>query len=254
MRLVRKLLMAALALGALVLIAAWTCPADVLYGWFGARLAPLRLRGIEGTLWHGRAESADLSGQPLGALAWELSPAALLRGAPRAQLALSGALVSGEARVERLAGGVLAVSDAHLRLPARAAAPAFGIPALDLSGTIEIDIAHARFVASWPNELSGTARWRDAAVTGAAQARLGELRAAFSSTADGRVHGTVGDAGGPLAVAGVFDAGITGYRAQVRLAPRGDNPQLAEALQYVGQPQDGGARELLIEGRRAAVF
>jgi len=254
MRLVRNVLLGVLALAAFALLAAWTCPAGLLYGWFGARLAPLHLRGIDGTLWHGRAESADVSGQPLGALAWQLSPAALLRGTLQAQLGLSGAVVSGEGRVERSRDGAVTVSDARLRLPARAAAPAFGIPTLDLLGTIEIDIAQARFTGAWPGELRGTARWRDAAVAGAAQAQLGELRAAFASTADGRVHGTVGDAGGPLAVAGVFDAGIAGYRAQVRLAPRGGNAQLAEALQYVGQPQDDGSRELLIEGRQAGIF
>ena len=254
MRLVRNLAAAVLVLVALALLVAWTCPAQVLYGWFGARLEPLRLRGIDGTLWHGRAEAADLYGQPLGTLAWELAPATLLRGQPRASLTLTGGLVSGTGQVERHGDGTLALDDAHLSLPASAAAPAFGIPTLDLLGTIGIEIRHAVFRAAWPSELSGTARWRDAAVAGAAQARLGDLQATFSSAPGGRVRGTVSDAGGPLAVSGTFEADVAGYRAQVRLAPRGDDPRLVEALQYIGQPQGDGSRELLIEGRQSLSF
>lgn len=249
MRILRTLLALVLVLAALAAVAAWTCPADVVYRWFGARLAPLQLRGVSGTLWRGHADAAELYGQALGAFDWTLSPASVLRAAPAAQVTLSGAALSGEGSIERLAGGAYAVRAAHLRLPAPVAAPALGIPALDLLGTIDIDIDRARFTAAWPDELAGSAHWRDAAVTGAAQARLGELQATYATAGDGVIHGTVRDAGGPLQLSGSFEAGIARYRAQARLAPRGDNPQLAEALQFIGQPQADGSRELLIEGR-----
>ena len=251
MRFARNVLAVLVLLAALAVLAAWTCPAAILYRHFGSRLEPLRLRGIEGTLWHGHAAGAELFGQAIGALDWDVSVGALLRGAPSARLAVTGATISGDGRFERLAGGAVALHDAHLRLPAHEAAPALGIPALDMLGTIVIAIDEARFTAAWPSTLVGSARWHDAAVAGAAQAQLGELQATFSTGTDAVVNGTVADVGGPLELSGTFQASITRYRAQARLAARGDNPQLVEALQYIGQPRADGSRELLIEGRTA---
>ena len=136
-------------------------------------------------------------------------------------------------------------------LPARSVAPALGIPALELLGTIEIDIQDAQLVGVWPTRAAGSARWHDAGVSGAAQARFGDLAATFATTADGAIGGSVHDLGGPLELSGTFSASLRRYTATARLAPRDANPQLAEALQYIGQPQPDGSRELIIEGRQA---
>jgi general secretion pathway protein N len=64
----------------------------------------------------------------------------------------------------------------------------------------------------------------------------------------------VHDLGGPLQADGTFTASLGRYDAQVRLAARGDDPRVVEALQYVGQAQADGSRELIIEGRQLGLF
>lgn len=254
MRIVRTVAVAGLALVAIAAVAAWTCPADLAWRWFGPGPLPLTLRGLGGTVWAGHADAAELFGQDLGSLDWTLHKTPLLHGEAIADFVLHGAEFGARGTLSRTSGGGLEFRDCVLTLPARLAAPVLAIPALQPLGIIEVDIARARLVGAWLGDVEGTAHWREAAVAGAAQAQIGELRAVFASTADGAIAGTLSDAGGPLEVSGSFQATLGRYAAQARLAPRGENPRLAEALQYVGQPQADGSRELLIEGRQLQLF
>ena len=254
MKLLRRVLLFAIVLAAVAGIAAWTCPADFAYRYLGGHLAPLALRDLSGTLWQGRATAAELFGQNLGALEWRLQAAPLLHGEAIAQLTLTGDGTSASGMVDRDADGQLWFRDVVAHMPARIAAPVLAIPALDLLGTIEIDVPRARLHGAWLEEASGAAYWRDAAVAGAAQARLSDLQLTFASAAGGAISGVVHDLGGPLQADGTFTASLGRYDAQVRLAARGDDPRVVEALQYVGQAQADGSRELIIEGRQLGLF
>ncbi|HET7064770.1 MAG TPA: type II secretion system protein N [Rudaea sp.] len=254
MKLLRRVLLLLIVLAAVAGLAAWTCPADLAYRYFGGRLAPLALRDLSGTIWQGRATTVELFRQNLGALEWRLQPAPLLHGEAIAQLTLTGDGITATGLVDRGADGEVSFRDVVAHLPARIAAPVLAIPALDLLGTIEIDVAQARLRGVWLEEASGAAYWRDAAVAGAAQARLSDLQLTFASAAGGTISGVVHDLGGPLQADGTFSASLARYDAQVRLAARGDDPRVTEALQFVGQPQSDGSRQLVIEGRQLGLF
>ncbi|HET7778387.1 MAG TPA: type II secretion system protein N [Rudaea sp.] len=254
MKWLRRVVLFAIVLAAVAGVVAWTCPADLAYRWFGGRIAPLALHDLSGTVWQGRAAAAELLGQNLGALEWRLRPAPLLHGEAIAQLTLTGVDITASGLVDRDADGQVWFRDVVARMPARIVAPVLAIPALDLLGTIEIDVARARLSGLWLADASGAAYWRDAAVAGAAQARLSDLQLTFASIAGGAISGVVHDLGGPLQADGTFTASLGRYDAQVRLAARGDDPRVAEALQYVGQAQADGSRELLIEGRQLGLF
>jgi len=247
------MLIAASGLAAIVAIGAWTLPADIAYRFLGERLGPVRLHDLSGSVWQGHARDADLGGYALGTVDWTLQFTPLLRGMLIAQVALDGGGTSANATIERAATGELRVRGVRMRMPASVAAPVFAIPALQFLGTIDIEIAQARLSGMWLADAQGTATWHGAAVAGAAQARLSDLRATFASGADGAINGVVADLGGPLEVAATFRADVGGYQAQARIAPRGDNPQIAEALQFIGQPQPDGSRQLLIEGKTLGI-
>lgn len=251
MKFLRRAVLGIVVLAAIAAVVAWTFPAALAWRVGGERFAPLVLRDVGGTIWNGHAASAELFGQDLGALDWTLHPGALLRGIIAADIRLAGATSSAHGRIERDGEARFALRDFVVTLPARNVAPALGIPALDLLGTIEIDVIEAQLAGLWPTRAAGSARWRDAGVSGAAQARFGELAATFATAANGSISGSVHDLGGPLALSGTFSASLGRYGAAARLAPREANPQLAEALQYIGQPQPDGSRELIIEGRQA---
>jgi hypothetical protein len=250
----RTLVLFLIVLAAACAVAAWTCPADLAYRYFGDRLAPVGLHGLRGTIWQGRADAVDLFTQNLGALEWHLQPAALLHGEAIAQWVLTGDAISATGTIEHGAEGQVSFRDVVVHMPARIAAPVLATPALDLLGTIEIDVNRARVHGVWLDDAGGVAYWRDAAVAGAAQARLGDIQVTFASAADGTIAGTIRDLGGPLQAEGAFSASLGRYDAHARLAARDNDAHVIEALQFVGQPQPDGSRQLVIEGRQLGLF
>jgi hypothetical protein len=249
MRFLRGLLIGIVVLVAIAGVVAWTCPAELAYRFAADALVPVRLHDLTGSIWQGHAGTAEVLGVSLGTVEWKLHAQPLLRGQVVARVTVAGDGVSGGGIVD-YGGGQTAIRATTLRMPARLAAPVLAIPMLELLGTIEIDMVHARLRDLWLEDATGTVRWRDAAVAGAAQAKLGDLQATFASTADGSIAGVVGDLGGPLELAGTFKANRNAYEAQARLASRGDNAQVTEALQFIGQAQADGSRNLEIRGRR----
>jgi hypothetical protein len=249
MRFLRGLLIGIVVLVAIAGVVAWTCPAELAYRFAADALVPVRLHDLTGSIWQGHAGTAEVLGVSLGTVEWKLHAQPLLRGQVVARVTVAGDGVSGGGIVD-YGGGQTAIRVTTLRMPARLAAPVLAIPMLELLGTIEIDMVHARLRDLWLEDATGTVRWRDAAVAGAAQAKLGDLQATFASTADGSIAGVVGDLGGPLELAGTFKANRNAYEAQARLASRGDNAQVTEALQFIGQAQADGSRNLEIRGRR----
>ena len=244
-------LIAVLAVGVIVAV---TCPAQFAYRLVGDRLGAVRLAGISGSLWQGHASSTQLFGAELGALDWQLQVAPFLHGAAVAHLSVSGGDIDASGEVERAFDGVIDARDVTLHAPARIAAPALDIPALQLVGVIEGTIAHVRLRDAWPEAASGSARWRNAAVAGAAQAQLGDIEASFASAADGSISGNVHDLGGPLQLSGTFKIAAGSYDADARLQSRDGNAQVNEALRYIGEMQADGSSHLLIHGQLFKLF
>ena len=255
MRFLRFLLVLIVVLFVIAGIVAWTCPADFVYRQFASHFGSLRLSGISGTVWQGHAASAELFGQPLGTLDWQMeSEPLLMRADVVAKAHLVGNGVTADGVVRRSAEGKISFSDTTVNLPAQMLAPAIDLPSLQLTGQVEIKVEQARLIGIWFDDARGTAHWRGAGVTGAAQATFGEIESTFASTSDGSIQGTVHDNGGPLSVAGTFKIIAGSYEAQAKLATRDGNPQVNEALQYIGQAQADGTSQLLIRGQMFKLF
>jgi hypothetical protein len=254
MKHLRRFVLFVVAVLIIACIAAITCPAQFAYSFIADRLGAVKLSGISGSIWNGHASSVQVFGAPIGALDWELQAAPLLHGTATAHLALSGGEITATGDVASSSGDAVELGNATVRAPAHVAAPALDIPALQLLGDLDIAIAHARLRGAWPEAANGTAHWRNAAVSGAAQAQLGELEATFASTADGSIGGNVRDLGGPLQLDGTFRVNAGSYDADAILRARDGNAQVSEALRYIGEPQADGSSHLVIHGQLFKVF
>ncbi|HET6604048.1 MAG TPA: type II secretion system protein N [Xanthomonadaceae bacterium] len=226
---------------------AWSMPAGFGLRLLGQRLGPLDFAGVSGTLWEGRAAQARFFGVAIGPVSWRIERWPLVRGITRIDLALEGEPVSGGGRLETR-GDLTRVDAARLHFPARLLEPALDIPALDLRGEVVVEIDQAELLQGLPRSAHGRAIWREAAVAGAAAAALGDLVADFRSTGPGEVAGTLADRGGPLQLDGSFHASPLGFVAEARLSARGGNPQVREALNFVGQPMADGSVLYRVEG------
>jgi general secretion pathway protein N len=248
MRFVRSLGIALLFLIAIGIAVAWTFPANVAYRWFGGNLGEVRLEGIDGRVWNGRAAQVWYEDEYLGALEWTLPVGSVLRRQPDLTFFLSGGAVTASGQAIRGADGRIRLPRLQIDLPARMAEGALDIPALVLQGVIEIELEDVELSRFGLERARGRLMWRDATVSGAAEALLGDLFADVEAPSLGLIEGRLYDGGGPLSMDGWFRLRVTTFDAEVRLVARDDQPQVIEALRYAGEPQPDGSVILRVEG------
>jgi general secretion pathway protein N len=249
MKLLRNLILLLVLLGLLALLALAFLPARIALDFVGGRLGPVQLGDVSGSLWKGQANPASINGEPIGALGWTLHPFSLFGARIDADLRLEGDTYNGTGAVSVQRDRTVRVRDLDLRFPARRLEPVLDIPALVLRGEVQVAIASAEVRGGFPTEVQGSATWKNAAVAGSAEAQFGDLTTEFRSQPGGGIEGTVKDNGGPLQAEGRFDASLAGYGADIVLRARDGNPQVTEALQYIGQPQTDGSVRLEVRGK-----
>ena len=230
---------------AFVVAALWMLPAEVAVRLTAGRIAPLQLAGVSGTAWHGQARQASVFGQPVGRLEWWLRPLPLLLGRTEAELRLDGPALRASTRLSE-SGEQLRLSDLHAEFPARLLGPVLGVPALSLRGAVSVDATEMLIADGLPRRVAGEGRWREAGVTGAANAEFGDI--AFRFAGEDTVAGEISDAGGPLMVDGRFTVALSGYDLDLQLRARDDDPAVGDALRWLGQPQPDGSTRLLVQG------
>lgn len=249
MRFLRNLLILLLVLAIVAGALAWTAPADLAYRLFGARLAPLTAQGLSGSVWDGAAERVAAYDFPLGRAAWHIDRGAAIRGTMSGDIDLQGQQVRGNARFMS-AAGAFDLEGLKAEFPAQLLAPALDIPALVLLGTVALDVEKLELADGMLRTAKGKATWRDLGVTGGAEARLPGLEITFAPDASGQIVADIRDLGGPLAIEGRTTIAGTQYRSETHLWLREPNPQLEEALKWVGErsPSPEGGSLLRIEG------
>ena len=248
MKLLRNLILLLLVLVLLVAIGLALLPARYALDFLGGRLGPVELGEVSGTVWRGQARPARVNGEDIGTLSWSLSPWALFAARLDADLRLEGDVYRGDGAVSVRRDRSVRVRDLHLSFPAQRLQPALDIPALVLRGEVQVHLAEGELLGGFPTAVKGSATWKDAAVAGSAEARFGDLSTDFASDGAGGLQGTVRDSGGPLQAEGKYAASLAGYSADVVLRARDGNPQVIEALQYIGQPQPDGSARLEVRG------
>ena len=254
MKLIRNLLLLLLALALIAVLVLAFLPAKTALGFLGGRLGPVQLGEVSGTVWKGQAEPASINGQPIGTLGWRLHPLGLLAARVDADLTLTGDTYNGNGTVSVQRDRTLRVRDLHLVMPANKLQPLVDIPALVFRGDVQVDVDSAELRGGFPTQVKGRATWKNASVAGSAEAQFGDIVTDFASAPGGGIAGTVSDGGGPLQAQGSYTASLVGYDADISLRARDGNPQVLEALQYIGAPQPDGSARLVIRGRLLGEF
>lgn len=249
MRLLRNLILLLVVLALLAVLVLAFVPAQFAIDRVGDRLGPLKLEGISGTIWSGQASQTLLRGENLGTLQWSLSPLALLSARADADLTLAGGPYVGKTAVSISRDRTVRIRDLDVTMSARKIEPLLDIPALVFRGEVQVTLKSAEVRNGVPMALDGQAVWKNAAVAGSAEAQFGDITSQFASKPEGGFQGTVTDSGGPLQAQGGYSASLAGYEAVIDLRARDNNPQVLEALQYIGQPQPDGSSKLEIRGR-----
>jgi len=228
----------------------WTVPADFAYRQGARFLGPIVLSGVRGTLWDGHADGVSVLGRDLGEIDWRMSKGGLLRGTMVADVRIQGTDIDAAGLVERESGGALTLRDVHFRFPAEVLAPMLDVKDLSLQGAVSGVVAIASVRNGLVESATGNARWTEAGVSGAADARFADILGEFAAKPGGGIAGTAHDDGtGNLAVNATFQVALDGFKADAVLSARNDDPQVQETLRHVGEPQPDGSSKLAIRGR-----
>ncbi len=254
MKLIRAFSMIFAVLLVMLAVFAWSCPAELAYRVVGERLGPLKLSGLSGSVWSGHARSVSFFDQSLGTLDWQLAAIPLTRREVSLHLALSGGSVTASGQIVRRADALVELHDAAFHLPAMLLAPVLDIPSLKPVGEIDGTVARATLQGGWIGEAQGSARWVNPGMSGAIEARFGDIQADFSPSGDGAIAGVIRDLGGALAVSGTFQVRAGQLDSNATLEARDNDPQIIETLRYIGEPLAEGRSLLKIHGQLFKLF
>ena len=233
-----------LAVGALV----WFVPASWALPLLQPQMRGIRLEGVSGTLWRGRAEQLSIAGgQPLGSLAWTLSRRALL-GDIRADLDLRQPQLQVQARVHRSSSAQMDLHDVTVHMDmAMLGTQAWlhGQP----QGQLDVQMPQVTLQGVWPMQLDATGNWSRASIrTPQGMVPLGTVMLAVTGQS-GAIRGTLNDDGSsPVQTSGRLSLSPLGWDIDVRLIPRNDDPALLGWLRSLGTPAADGTLELRYRG------
>ncbi len=244
----------ALGIGAYLVFALASFPAAAAYRWF----APdgVRLAGVQGTLWSGRAAGGSVAGLGVRDVHWRLRPLSLLLGrvAAAVDCRLADGFVSTDvtASRRRLQFGGLKASTSLQTLAAV-------LPTRGMRGLANLTLSSLSLENGWPIAIAGDLKLAQLQVAplvpsgGAAQLLpLGDYAIDLGTGSHGEVAANFKDTGGgPLEVSGtlLLDA-MRMYTLDAFVKPRADAPQsLVQGLEFMtSDPDASGRRHLMLTG------
>lgn len=240
----KRLILAGIATFVIGLIISF--PARVAYLW----LAPgeLKLSGISGSVWHGKASQGTAGGIYLADINWRFRPLALLSG--KLEFASNSKLASGffDANVAVGVGGSLTLSNVAGAMPLDTLAGV--LPLTGIEGDVSLQFAKIIVENGVPVEATGTLNIANLISRYLSPMRLGDYRAEFQTLDDG-ISGSVESTSGVLEVAGTIK--LSSDRNYVFLGKVAAKPtapiNIAQQLQLLGSPDSEGMREFRIEGQ-----
>jgi general secretion pathway protein N len=205
--------------------------------------APLSISNVTGTLWNGRAGMIDTRRNiTLSNVQWSFQPSRLLLAKLSVNVqaefnnnAFSSTLSTG-------IGGSLVVNDLDMVLGAADIAPLISLPVGELSGNFILHVDHAVFDPGSVPRIDGKVNWKQAAITVAETAELGDVAILLKATDESPLAALISNAGGQLALNGNFTTTDQGaYSLQVTMKPNATaSTNLVNSLAMFAKQQRNG--------------
>lgn len=245
----------ALGAGAYLAFAVASFPATTAYHWF----APdeLRLSGISGTAWSGRAELGSVPGLPLRDVHWRLSAGSLLiaRLAGNFEARLADGFVNA-----RAVATLSRLRLENVRASTRLATLRDILPLPIGDAQAELGLSLDRFVLDdgWPVNAVGTLRIGGLAVPplldagGGGLIDVGNFTIEFADSGNQGLVGTLDDDGGPLEIAdGMLELGLDRrylVSGLARTRPDAADPLVQGVTMMTSEPNAEGWRRFEFPG------
>jgi general secretion pathway protein N len=220
-------------------------PARAAYQWFVPD--PVKLSGISGSIWNGKASAGVVAGVYFTNLSWSFKPLSLLSG----KLAVDASVNAADGQISMTAGigvsGSVTLNDVAARLTLATIHPALRSNRID--GVVNLQLQKLVLKNGWPAEVEGSVNVDNLVSAAAGPDPLGNFRADIT-TQDGAIVGLVKDAGAVLDVTGTLQLSENrSYSFTGFVAPNSETPAvLNRNLRALGSPDENGQRQFRLEG------
>ncbi len=216
-----------------------TFPAAQAYGFMGKSAWPLRLYGVEGSVWSGGATDVVVGDAALSDLTWQWRPTGLFRGRLEYLLAVSEQADRGRGTLGRAWNGKLTLRDADL--PVSLIKPYLGPMVPPLAGRVRLELDARLKEGQQLQSLQGEIIWKDAAVNLGGPLALGNVGVAIETTEQG-IRAQLANEEGPLRLdGGVLLKPGGAYEVSGNLTRTGPvDARLESLLSVLGQPDTQG--------------
>ncbi len=240
----------ALGAAAYVVFAIASFPADTAYRWFAPDV--LRLAGLQGTVWSGRAELGSAGELGLHDIRWQLRPWTILLARPGARIesGIGDGFLYADVRV---GNGAIALT--QLRAGCSLSALSRVLPIAGIRGRISVDLTELVLQGGRPVVATGEVRLAQLTVPSLVPGSVGDSIALGNYSASlagtGALRGAFEDQGGPLQVQGSASLSADGrYELSGLAQARPDAPiALVRGLEMLtSDPDDTGMRTFSFSG------
>ena len=210
--------LAALGVGAYVLILIATFPAARVSASLEDRVADLAVNGVSGSIFSGQAAQVVYQGLDLGRLHWQFHPLRLLLGRLEYRVELDNPANTGHLIAGKTLTGRTFVDDVDVEVLPDRLVNHYSLVPFNSSGTMQLLFETLSPGDDYTGEVAGRVIWRDAVILEPLSLVLGQLEMDVS-TRDGQLVGRF-DNSGDLAVSGeVALSASNEYRIDLLLRP-----------------------------------
>lgn len=212
---------------------------------------PVKVYGISGNLWNGRAQQVIVPGQPaIDNLHWTVNPLSLLL----AQLStdfnasIKNQNITGEFSVNAL--GRLQGSDIRARIDGAVMQQLLRLPMGELGGVFNFNVRSVELQQTALPILDASLSWKNASLTLMDTVNLGHIDLQISPQDDGRLLASISNKQGDLQLSGdaTIDAGKN-YTINLRMTPQpGTARNITQSLGMFSRRQPDGSYLLSRKG------
>lgn len=219
-------------------------PAASVYSLLSDKNLPLKLYGIEGSIWNGSAASAVIPRKPpVEQINWQLNPFALLLASISADFNAQFNEQTVVGHIKLSMAGNVTVSDLKTSMAASEIARLASVPLGEFGGEVFLDIESVSLADSTIPVINGTIIWQNAQVTLTETVDLGQLTIHITPQTNGDLLAKLANDKGSIDISGdVTVSQNKAYILDVVLTPKSNtSPDILQSLGFFAKRQANGS-------------
>lgn len=214
--------------------------------------ANIRISGISGTLWHGQATTVQLdAANKLTDIHWNFALWRLFSAQLSIHLQGKFQQQPFHAQLYATPTGKISAQDVRATISAKTLATLIALPLAQLNGLIQLDLDHISWQPKTLPLASGTIHWKNAAVTVAETARLGNIIITLRQKNQNRILASISNQGGEIKLHGDASAATdASYGLSLEMTPTASASQnIISSLAMFAKKQNNGSFLLKSSGK-----